>query len=394
MKKIFTLFLILGLVMTLFACNNSNSGSENSESPSETTSAQLDDPDTEDTYTPGYTTTGWYDPDGDYYNRDPYKIVYITYDCGSFGAQMSDNFKGWASITNVDYSTVDSADMDQFYNLLEVYVGQGYDGFILDGDPSTAERTVELTNELGVTAWSTAVSPLRNADGTMMWAGVSMDSKGSGYELAEWLFTNYPANFGNDVDINDIGYIHVDYSVVPNVHVMVEGIEEFFATTDFNMENYFVVDAAGQSFEAETGYNLVSTTISSNSDIDYWLISTLCEPYGAGAASAVESIGKTKENALVASQDGTTLFTQWDAGYDGCWAAALTCPMEFFTEPIMLGVIAMIDGTATSETLWPDYLSEGETYPNLVVANTMLTVDNYSEFLADLKERAPFEVEG
>jgi hypothetical protein len=79
----------------------------------------------EPAYTPGYTKIGWYDADGDYYNRDPYKIVYITYQCGSFGALMSSNFKGWASVTNVDYSTVDAEDMDKFYNFVETYAGQG-----------------------------------------------------------------------------------------------------------------------------------------------------------------------------------------------------------------------------------------------------------------------------
>ena len=221
-----------------------------------------------------------------------------------------------------------------------------------------------------------------------------MDSVGSGRELAKWLMMNYENYFGSDVDINDIGYIHVDYSVIENVHQSETGVSEYLSANGFNMDNYFVADAAGNTFDGEVAYNLVSTTISSKSDINYWLVSTCCEPYGAGAASAVETLSKTNENALVVSQDGTTLFSQWDAGYDGCWVAALTCPMEFFTEPIMLGVIAIIDGLATPETIWPDYKADGDTYANVVVANTMLTVDNYAEFLADLKERAPFEVEG
>jgi ABC-type sugar transport system substrate-binding protein len=401
MKKILTLFLLIGLALTLFACKTSDTGADSSASPGASSlPAGSVPPDASPeassapAYIPGYTKIGWYDPAGDYYNRDPYRIVYITYQCGSFGALMSTNFAGWASVTNVDYSTVDAADMDKFYNLVETYAGQGVDGFILDGDPSTGDRTVELTNELGVTAWTTATSALRNPDGSMLWIGVTMDSTASGRTQADWLWTHYKDYFTGDYDINDIGYIHCGYSVVPNLQQVEDGVIDYLSSTDFNMDNYFPADASGQSWEAEVAYNLVSTVISSHSDITYWLVSTCCEPFGAGAASAVETAGKTNETAIVISQDGNTLFSQWDSGYDGCWVGALTCPMEFFTEPIMLGVIAMIDGLATPETIWPEYKTDGEKYANVIVDNTMLTADNYKQFLTELKERAPFNTQG
>ncbi len=71
-------------------------------------------------------------------------------------------------------------------------------------------------------------------------------------------------------------------------------------------------------------------------------------------------------------------------GYDGCWVGALTCPMEFFTEPIMLGVIAIIEA-------WPRPKQSGrnirrtEKLRKRIVDNAMLTVDNYTQFLTDLK---------
>lgn len=398
MKKVLALLLVLVMALSLIACNSAanttaSSSPSASTEPSAVTASTEATPPADSTYTPGYSKVGWFDPNGDYYNRDPYKIMYLTFQTGSFGALINDNFKGWASITNVDYATADAVDMDKFYNLLETYATQGIDGFILDGDPSVGERTVELTKELGITAWTTATSALRNTDGSMLWAGVTMDSKGNGTIIADWLYKNYQTYFGADVKLSDIGYIHVDYSVIPNVHEEEVGVVDYLKTVDFNMDQYFNADAAGKTFEADTAYNLVSTILAGNPDIKYWLLSSCCEPYGAGASRAVEDLGKTSKNAIVLSQDGFSLFSQWDAGYNGTWVGALTCPMQTFTNPIMLGVIAMIDGTATAESLWPDYKAAGDKYPNLIVDPTLLTVDNYKRFLVDLAASAPFKTE-
>ncbi len=65
--------------------------------------------------------------------------------------------------------------------------------------------------------------------------------------------------------------------------------------------------------------------------------------------------------------------------------------MQTLTEPIIMGVIAMIAGRATAETIWPEYKPAGQNYPNVVVKSSLLTVDNYKQFLADLAKSAPFK---
>jgi hypothetical protein len=53
----------------------------------------------------------------------------------------------------------------------------------------------------------------------------------------------------------------------------------------------------------------------------------------------------------------------------------------------------MIDGLATAETIWPEYKPDGDKYPNLIVQPTLLTADNYKQFIEDLAKSAPFKSE-
>ncbi len=397
MKKVVATLLSVLVAVTLFACAktetpNAAPSTTPSSSPS---SSPAVSPSTVPSDAPSADTSkiGWYNPERDYAGRDPYKVVYISYQGGTFGELLEANFKGWASVLNIDYTRMDAPTMDTFYSTMEVYANEGYDGYILDGDPVLADKTIEYAKELDIKAWLPAMSTLRSADGKMMWPGVTMDSAWAGREQISWAWDNYSKYLGEGVDTANLGVIFVDYSVIPNLHLTEEGtkgwLSEKATGSGFNMDNYFVADAAGLAFNAETAYTLVSTIISSNSNISHWIICTCMEPYGVGASRACEDMDKIGK-AIVVSQDGTTLFDSWDNDYEGCWVAALTSPLQYFTEPTMCGILALIEGEATPETLWPESVAPGDTYANNVIYSTMLTKENYKEFLADLVEKAPF----
>lgn len=303
------------------------------------------------------------------------------------------NFKGWSTLLNLDYSHMDAQTMDDFYNQLQIYADQGYDGYILDGDPTTGSRTLDLTKELGITNWMTATSALKDTDGTVMWPCVTLDSETIGNNQTQWLYDNYKKYFG-DVDVKQIGYIYVDYSVIPNLHQSEVGAEnkakELFK--EIYPDNFFIADLAGEAFTAEASYNKVSPILSSHSNIKYWMIAADNELYGTGAARAEEALGFSSKNAITISINGDSLYQAWGTGYDGCWVASVNSPMKMFTGPIINALVSMMDGAVTAETLWPEYVTAGNKYAEYKVKTDILTKDNYKASLEEVDKYAPYTI--
>lgn len=44
------------------------------------------------------------------------------------------------------------------------------------------------------------------------------------------------------------------------------------------------------------------------------------------------------------------------------------------------GLVAMLDGRATPETLWPEWVREGETYPCIDLDGKMITRETYKQW--------------
>ncbi|NLA86205.1 MAG: hypothetical protein GX847_02765 [Clostridiales bacterium] len=397
MKKAMAILLACLMAFTLFACNENKAPVETAPPPADDAPAAMTPDSMPDTPgsppASGNVEIGTYDPDRDYFDREPYSVMYISYQAGSFGELIEMNLQGWASVLNIKFDRLDAQTMDDFYSTMEICANEGYDGFVLDADPTLGAKTLELAEELGIKAWLGATSVIRDDDDTMLWPGVTMDSYWAGQEQMRWAFDNYDNYYDNEVDMSKLGVIFCTYSVIPNLQLVEDGASEWVETNavplGFDMGNYFIADATGMGFDAPTAYDLVSAIMSTNSHVENWIVGTCMEPYGVGASRAAEELGK-EGSAIVVSQDGTTVFAQWDTGYDGCWVAALTSPLQYFTEPIMCGVLALIEGEATPETLWPDHVQPGNKYANRIVLSTMLTKENYVEFHEELAAKAPF----
>jgi len=104
-----------------------------------------------------------------------------------------------------------------------------------------------------------------------------------------------------------------------------------------------------------------------------------------GAARALEAAEKD-DKALVICIGGDSLMGEWNSGYEGCWVAALHTFEMLYTEPMVCGLVAMIDGRATPETLWPDWVKDGDAYAQVVLDAIVLTHDNYQAELAAVEE--------
>jgi len=392
MKKVIALILTLLMAFSLVACSGTSKTVSPTPSASETVSSSASPSaavspaiasDSGKTEAANGSGLGFYDPNQDYYSRQPYKIVYMILTPPSITNEIFSNaFKVWATRLNFEF-TVSSAnnDADAYINNMEIFAAQGFDGFLLDAGSDISARVVDVCSELNLN-WMSAMTSLIDADGNLAHPFVSIDNYKLGQSLTTWLYENAKSTWG-DFDQSKLGMITCDFSVVSDIVNRTKGAADKFkelypAIAD---TNYWNADAATYAnMTAEIGYNLVSSILAAHPEIEYWFISSATDDLATGAVRAVEAANKS-DNALIISIGGDTLFGEWDSGSISCWKAAVYVAPMLYTEGMICGLIALIDGSATPETLWPQYKEAGEKYATVNLKCEVLTHDNYQEYL-------------
>ena len=383
MKKIIAVFIAALMMLSLFACNNGNSSTSDSSANTQNTDAAPPASSASGDSQPAASgSVGWITDEVDHFARPTYKIAYIVAFYVAVNATLSDQLKLWAEKLNFEYTLVDAQqDNDSFMNSLETLAGQGYDGFILDFNPEATERCYELCQELGVN-WISGVNPVV-VDDKQLWPGVTLDSFSMGQLMSQWLYDNYSSYWG-DVDINDIGMIVCDNSGPIDLHLRCLGSEDRFRELfpDTYATNMFNADMAGLDFAPQSGYDRFTAIKSANPQIKYWLVTSVADLYALGVVRAAEALGAENET-LILCADGYSLISEWESGYNGdCFTGAAYIAPVYHTEPIVCGLIAMIDGRVTPENLWPEWKAPGQDYADLQLELTVITRHNYNEYKA------------
>jgi ABC-type sugar transport system substrate-binding protein len=392
MKKALALFLALIMALSLFAC---------AETPAATSSSPVTEESPLVTTTPSTQPTaaspsasaaaasvgvGLHPDEVDHYARDPYKIVYIVCRWAAPNALLNDKFEEWGTIMNFQYESFNAQnDMDQWLTSLETYASQGYNGFILDFDNTVSDRVFEVCNEQKLN-WITAVNPCQDSDGNMKWPGVSLDSYALGEMMLQWLNDNY-SKYWNTIDTSSLGMVAITNSNMPDLLKRGKGATDMFGKLypELAEKNCYTIDTAGIGITADVGYDMTAAVISAHPQIQHWFITSCMESLAEGAARATESMSK-QDSTLITCIDASTLMSEWDSGYTGCWVSAFHTSPVYKSEPIICGLIAMIDGRATPETLWSDKIAEGQKYADFVMTPEVVTVDNYKECVAKADE--------
>jgi ABC-type sugar transport system substrate-binding protein len=395
MKKALAILMAALMALSLFACSgtsnssNTTAGAGNTAAASPSAPAPASSP--SQSATPAAAsaspaaasagTVGWLTDDVDPFARKQYKIVYIVSAYLQVNVNLNDCLQRLATKLNVDYRVQDARnDMDVFITTMQTYADQGYDGFILDMNPNSADRVYELATELKLN-WVTAYNSCYDADGNVRWPAVTVNSHDSGAQAISYLYDNYKTYWG-DIDLSKLGLILVDYSDVLDLHGRVVGAQEQFikSVPEAGEKNIITANLVNQSVTADVAYDQTAAILAAHPQIEHWFIYTCQDLYGSGSARAVESLSMEKK-ALVATGDGDALIAQWDSGYNGSWVCGVYISTEYRAEPIMCGLLAMIDGRATPETLWPEAIKAGQSYPELVLKPTVITRDNYKDYL-------------
>ena len=154
-----------------------------------------------------------------------------------------------------------------------------------------------------------------------------------------------------EVDSSEVGLLNLGWSTSPPFVERLDGSETAF-------KEYFpdgtVIEGDGVtvgSLDAETGYNLTSQFMTANPDIKYWIIFGCVEDYAQGAARYAETTSNP-DNILITCSGSNILPLEFESGYEGSWKVCYAVSDISYAGPAAVGLIAIVDGRATEESLW------------------------------------------
>ncbi len=390
MKKTAAIILAILMAFSLFACaakEPAETAGEDSAAPSSSTpsvapakdaspeaSAQPIQDDTE-------STVGYITDDVDYYARDPYKLAYIYGIPVPISANVFTVLERLGEKMNFTVNSFCAdGDMSKYVEFVETYIDMGIDGFLFSPQQDVMPRSDELCSEAGV-PYINMMTTYADENGNTLKPVVSFDGYQAGANIAEWLVNNYTDYFG-DVDLTDIGFITLNFSVATEFNVRAFGAQDKYKELHPELaDQVFDIDLLDVGFSVDAGYDKAAATMSANSDIKYWFIFGVAEDFAVGAARAVESLGK-KDQALVVSTGNDFCFDLWGSREDTpCWVATVPVYMTDLAVPMAVGIVALIDGRATNETLWADLRKEGDFATQYNIAVDVVTRNNFQQFV-------------
>ncbi len=325
---------------------------------------------------------GFFDS-GYYYTNNPeYSVMYMMSAEGNIYNAFRNSFKSWADKLNCTYDDFSSrGDNDLFLESLETYTLAGTDGFLLDADSALYPRISELMTELNV-PWMSCMTQALDDNGQKAHPAVIYDNYDIGAKMAQWTI-DYAKKTWPDADPAEIGMLSLDFSIAPALHDRTVGAQDVWNEAYPDQEsNFYVGDGVSGPLDSNTAYVLSSAAFASDPDIQYWLICACIDDYANGAAQAAEAAG-IDDRCVVVTCGGTPLMEQWDAGQESCWKAALYTDYALYSEPMICGLYAMMNGDATAETLWPEWINKnaGDTYASVQLPMVFITQGNYTEYL-------------
>lgn len=333
------------------------------------------------------TIVGTIDETVDYQAREPYKFVYAHYDNNLLEQQMWDSFSDLAEKYNVELTRMSGDTDDETYvTNLQAIVDRGdADGIIVETTNSVQNAVLDIMEESGI-PYVNLFTEYYDENGVVITPTVGLPQYQTGYDSLEYLCKNYK-EFWGDVDTAEIGLITIDFSISPALNDRILGCEQCFRDYFPGNENIFYNDsfAAGQSawFTLEGGYDPTAQTISSHPEVKYWMVDSCLENYSQGAARAADDLDKN-DTMLISTVGSPMLTEEWDNGYDGAWKCCVAISNYAYAAPMLLGLIALCDGRATAETLWPQYLGEGDKCAIWQSDYAVVTKDDYKEYMAEI----------
>jgi ABC-type sugar transport system substrate-binding protein len=302
----------------------------------------------------------------------------------AFNEAVNDTYTKWGTIFNYSVYHYDAnMDYDAYINEIQILYDQGYEGLFMMVDDALRQRAFDLTQELKLPCVGMPTT-FADSDGHVIWPSVVMDEYGNGALCVQWLTDNYSKYWKDPIDPATLGLIAIDFSPISGIHARMPGIQDAF-TKNFpdSTKNFFVADLVTNSngFSVQGANEMTAAIISSNTGITKWFVVACVDDWAVGAERAVESLHKNAD-VLIVSNQADAFGNELKAGStDTSYVAACAVSTTELTGYTSAYLCAILDGRATAETIWPEYVKSGDKYPCIVVKGTMLTKDTYNDWM-------------
>ena len=405
MKKTFALLLAILMALTLFACNkeevtdspgsnspasdspSASASSNTSTSPEASTSAETSQaPQAGGDPSVNENAIGFFTDGVDPYSRKTYDIVWAYMRPMALFLNIGTALEELEPILNfkkTEYCA--NSDIDAMIQTIELYADQGVDGFIIVIDASANLRIKEVLDDTGI-PYVGILNTVRDSNGNHIVPVIGHDNTRIVNEIGEWLFANYK-NYWGDIDTSKIALLSFDFSPNVDFHERHVAAIDVFQRLIPNNAGIFEADGVTGGLNEETGYELASAILSSNPQIEYWFIISGLELYAQAATRVAESLG-IDDHTLISCVDVIVLSAAWESGYEGCWVSALGNDPIQFAAPASCGLISMINGTSTPETLWAGRRGANDMRTFYQVSHDVLTIDTYQDYFAQVRAEA------
>jgi len=409
MKKCVALILAALLMISVAACGDktpaatspepTNASTAATAAPAETDSATTDAaPATSATSAEAGTTTGlagYWEDDVDPFAREKYSICYAM----PAQSVMHENFiaamKKFESILNFEIlSTSAESNTDTYINNLYIMASKDIDGFLIDAEQTINERTKEVLNELAI-PYVAFITILLDDDDLVNAPAVILDGYDCGQKMGEWFCNNYQSYWG-DIDPNDIAIVDLTMPSAIDLHPRALGaLDTFKKYFPDGTNQYYEVDMVNQQFTAEGAYDALSPVLTTHPEVKYWWIIAIMDfALGQGSARLVDALGY-QDKAIVTSIGLDVSQTDWENGYTGPWISLGISPYAT-TIPAIVGVIALIDGRTTEDTLWKELARPNDKYGNKYgiwyIETQMVTYETFRAYLDGIIDKYGLEV--
>lgn len=398
LSKILALVLALVMMLSLVACggnsnkpaNDAADDTANDSANTESTDNTADDSDTADNSgdSAASGTVGYVTDDVDNSARDKYHFVYCFTASSALTDSMMNSWKKMENRWNFDVEEMSGeGDSEAYVQGLEVVADRGdVDGFFIDCNPILANRVIELLDDFGI-PYVCMFNPFVDDDGHAIAPALALDQYQAGYDSVDYYCQNYGMYWGDDFDVNSdkIGCLSLDWSTSQPLTDRCRGSEEAFLKTFPNGKIVVADGVTAGHINAETGYDLTSQLMTANTDIEYWIVNACVEDYAQGAARFVETL-PSQDNILITTVGSTILPGEWDSGYDGAFKSCYAIADMAYAGPAACGLIALVDGRATFDTLWAERRADGDKATIWIADSIIMTKDNYAGYMSSYDE--------
>ena len=263
-------------------------------------------------------------------------------------------------------------------------INQGVDGIFMHiADEGIASAAAEIVADAGLPMIGESL-PLKDDSGNWLIPCVVLDAAGCGTVAADWVADSWESTGVDLSDLSNVGVIMVTNTLTENAVLRHEGAvaELKKKMPDIPEANYYIADISASSSDyIDGGYKETGAVLAAHPEMTSWIIVGVQDDYALGACRAIEEAGKA-ETAILVSMGGEQAIPEWNGGTTKPWYATVYYTAMDFTEPVVDGLLSVINGEATLEEVYADNIAEGQTYGTRTISGKAITFEDYTEYIA------------